>query len=222
MSHHAALIAGLLLAGQASAATYEFNLSAYTNNSGNTAGINSVATLSATADTFSITLTNNSSLGVISAFYLESGAALAGLGSATIHNAPGVGFSAGSSPPNPGGGIQHTPGGSWSGNFFSMDADPAPPFNGINPGESLTVTFSILPSGGFSLLALVDALNSHQVRMAQHYIAWTGGKSEWLVNGSSKEQPPLVVVPLPPAAWAGLGLLGVMGTARAARRRARA
>lgn len=219
MFHRAAIVAASLLAGQAAASTYTYNLNAYSNNSGNTGGINSVANLSVTGNTFSITLTNNSSQGFITAFYLENGAALAGLGSATIHNVAGVSFASGATPPNPGG-IQNA-GGKWNGNFFSMDADSPSPTHGINPGESLSVSFAIVPNGGFSLLALVNALNSGQIRMAQHYQGWLNGSSEWLVNGPGTEQPPLIVVPLPPAAWAGLGLLGVMGIKHAAKRRAR-
>lgn len=224
MKSYIAIAAGLVLAGHAAASTYTFNLAAYSNNSGNTAGINSVATLSATAETFSITLSNNSSQGFITSFYLENGAALAGLGSATILNVPGVSFASGATPPNPGG-IGSTAAGAWRGNFFSMDADSPSPTHGINPGESLTVNFAIIPNGGFSLLALVNALNSNQIRMAQHYQGWLNGSSEWLTNGTSNtpgsDEPPLVVVPLPPAAWAGLGLLGAMGATRAAKRRAR-
>lgn len=213
-----AIAAGTILAGQATAET--FNMVAYSNNSGNTAGINSVATLSATIDTFSITLTNNSSQGFITAFYLENGAALAGLGAATILNVPGVSFASGATPPNPA-----SNGAAWAGNFFSMDADSPSSKHGINPGESLTVNFAIVPNGGFSLLALVNALNSNQIRMAQHYQGWLNGTSEWLSNSTPNNpgsgEPPLVVVPLPPAAWAGLGLLGAMGATRAAKRRAR-
>lgn len=206
-------------AAQASASTYTFDLAAYTNNSGNTAGISSVAVLSATASTFTISLSNNSTMGVVTSFYIESGSALQGLGAATINNATGVSFSLGANPSVPKGGIQNIDGGAWAGNAFSMGANAPSPHNGLNVGETMSVTFAILENGGFSLANLIAALDSNEIRMAQHYQGWINGESEWLVNGdSTPNDPNLVLVPLPPAAWAGLGTLCLMGGLRAARR----
>lgn len=204
---------------QASAATYAYDLRAYTNNSGNTAGINTVAVLSATASTFTITLGNNSTQGVMTSFYLETGSALQGLGAATIHNGAGTLFSTGAAPSVPKGGIQNTDGGAWAGNAFSMGANAPSPHNGLNVGETMSVSFAILQNGGFSLANLIAALDSKEIRMAQHYQGWINGKSEWLVNGTSTPNDPnVVLVPLPPAAWAGLGTLGLMAGVRASRR----
>lgn len=206
----------------ASASTFTYNLSAYTNNSGNTAGINSRAVLSATDTVFTISLSNNSSQGVVTSFYLESGSALQGLGAATINNTAGIAFSNGANPKDPKGSIHTTDGGAWSGNFFSMSADNPGPHNGLNAGESITITFAILENGGFSLANLIAALDSKDIRMAQHYQAWLNGESEWLVSDTpGTNTPNVVLVPLPPAAWAGLSLLGVMGLTRASQRRAR-
>ncbi len=206
----------------ASASTFVYDLSAYSNNSGNTAGIDSRAALSATDTVLTISLTNNSSQGVVTCFYLEMGSALNGLGAATINNGAGTSFSPGANPANPKGGIQHTAGGAWSGNFFSMSADSPSPQNGLNAGESMTITFAILENGGFTLANLIAALNSNEIRMAQHYQAWLDGESEWLVSDTpGTNTPNVVLVPLPPAAWAGLGLLGIMGANRLAKRRVR-
>lgn len=209
-----------IAAVEASASTFTYDLSAYTNNSGNTAGIASRAVLSATATVLTISLSNNSSQGFVTSFYLESGAALQGLGAATINNGAGTAFSPGASPADPKGGIHNTAGGSWSGNFFSMSADNPSPHNGLKAGESMSVSFAILQNGGFSLANLIAALNSNDIRMAQHYQGWLNGKSEWLVNGTSTtpNNPNVVLVPLSPAAWAGLGTLCLMAGVRASRR----
>ena len=199
-------------AGLASATT--FNFSAYSNNSGNTAGINTTATLSADATSFTITLSNNSSQGVITKFYLESGSALAGLSNPTILNTTGIAFSQGANPGQPQGGIAAALG-SWNGNFFAMGANAPSPHNGLNSGESISVKFS--HNGTFSLVNLIDALNAGDIRMAQHYQGWINGQSEWLANDGN-----IAIVPLPAAAWAGLGTLAVMTGLRAARRRNRA
>jgi hypothetical protein len=210
-----------IAAVQASASTFTYNLSAYTDNSGNTAGIASRAVLSATDTVLTISLSNNSSQGFVTAFYLELGSASQGLGAATINNGVGTAFSVGADPSVPKGGIKHTAGGAWSGNFFSMSADSPSPHNGLNVGETMSVSFAIIENGGFSFANLIAALDSQEVRMAQHYQGWLNGKSEWLLNGtgtSGNNDPNVVLAPLPPAAWAGLGTLGLMAGVRASRR----
>lgn len=208
-----AAVALAALAGLASADTIDFVV--YSDNAGSVPGIHTSAELTATASTFTITLSNNSTSGYISNFYIEMGSALSTLGAATINNTPGISFSQGGSPGSPGGGIQNTTGGDWAGNFFSMHTNtPQPQNNAINVGESLSVTFA--HDGSFSLSDLIAAIQSHDIRLVQHYRAYgDDGESAWL-------QSNLAVVPLPPAAFAGLGVLGVMGGLRAARRRARA
>jgi len=185
----------------------------YSDNAASAAGIQTSAQLSATASAFTLTLSNSTSTGYISNFYLENGSATAGLGSATIQNTAGVSFSAGGSPPTPGGGIHTTAGGAWGGNFFSMSVNsPRPNQNAISGGESLTVVFA--NNGTFSLSDFVLALQNNDIRLVQHYRAFgPDGESAWLSSN-------FAVVPLPPAAWAGLGLLGVMGAVRTLRRRA--
>ena len=84
---------------------------------------------------------------------------------------------------------------------------PQPQNNGLSFGETVSVTFS--HDGTFSLAALSAAVGNGSLRMVQHYLGWgPGGEdSEWLVT-----------VPIPPAAWAGLATLGVLGGVRAAKR----
>lgn len=208
-----ASVAAAALAGLAHAETVNFVV--YSDNAGSVPGIVTTAELAATASTFTITLSNASTSGYIANFYIEMGSALSGLGAATINNTPGISFGQGGSPGNPGGGIHTTTGGSWSGNFFAMSANtPQPQNNAINIGESLSVTFA--HDGSFSLTALINALAAEEIRMVQHYRGYgPDDESAWLTSD-------LAVVPLPPAAWAGLGLLGCIAGVRAAKRRNRA
>lgn len=210
-----AAIVAAACAAHASASTVNF--SAYSNNSGNTAGIDVSASLSATANTFTVTLSNQSIQGTMTSFYLESGAGVAGLGAATIQNGPGVSFAPGANPSVPKGDIQNLAGGSWSGNFFSMGRTGGVQ-DGMDPGETVTVVFA--HDGTFSLNSLLSAIANDEIRLAMHYQRWgtNGNASEWLIGGLND---PLVVIPLPPAAWAGLGTLGLIAGVRAARRNGR-
>lgn len=198
------------LTGLASAETVNFVV--YSDNAPSLTGLNVTGTLSATATTFTVTLANNSTSGYIANFYIELGDAVSSLVDASILNTAGVSFSEGGSPNNPGGGLDSP----WGGNFFSMKANnPQPQNNAVNPGESISVSFA--HDGSFSLNALLDALAAEEIRMVQHYRGFgPDGDSLWL-------QTNLAVVPLPPAAWAGLGLLaGIAGVRVVAKRRHRA
>lgn len=205
-----ACVAIATLAGLASAESVDFVV--YSDNAPALTGLNVTGTLSASASTFTVTLANNSTSGYIANFYIELGDAVSSLGNATILNTTGVSFSEGGTPTNPGGGLDSP----WAGNFFSMKANnPKPQNNAVNPGESISVTFE--HDGSFSLSALMDALAADEIRMVQHYRGFgANDDSLWLKTN-------LAVVPLPPAAWAGLGLLGgIAGVRTAAKRRQRA
>lgn len=198
----------LFAASAATAGTVQFV--PYTNNTGSSNLIDTSVTISATASTVTFTLNNNTTSGRIDIFYIETGSALAGVNVATasIDNAEmGVDFGPGGAPPTPGGGIVPA----WSGNFFRMSANtPGASNNGLSFGESVSVTFS--HDGTFSLAAFMTAVGDGSIRMAQHYLGYVGTNgegSEWLVT----------IVPLPPAAWAGLGMLGLVAGVRTLRRR---
>ena len=198
----------------ASASAYTVDFYAYSNNSGDTSGINNTATLAADASTFTVTLFNNSTSGVITNFYIESNSMFAGVSVGSIQNTAGVKFQEGGSPPSPGG-IGDTAGGAWDNgsNGFRFKAKSPGPHNGINVGESLTIVFN--HDGSFSLNALIAALNNNEIRMAQHFLSYgPKGESEWLRNNGST----VVIIPLPPAALAGLGMLGLLAGVRTARR----
>jgi hypothetical protein len=193
--------------GVASAATFDFT--AYTNNSGNTAGISTSASLASTASTFSITVQNASSMGFIGAFYMETHASLAGVdaGSVVLNEGPGVDFKVAN-------GAWNGPGGaSWGTSFIEVTKNGSAS-NGINAGEYLTLTFD--HDGSFDLDDLIAAINADEISFALHYQAWIGGESEKLLNNT------VSVVPLPPAAWAGLGMMATLAGIRGYRRARRA
>ncbi|MCC5823356.1 MAG: hypothetical protein LAT64_02365 [Phycisphaerales bacterium] len=193
------------------ASAHTVNFSALSNNSGDTSGINNSATLSADASTFTVTLFNNSTSGSIANFYIEQNADLNVFAAITGFNilnvTGGPQFVAGGSPNLPAE-FGNAESGSWAGNFFSMSGVNPKPHNGVLVGESITVVFD--HDGGFNLNALIQAIDTGQIRMAQHFIAYgPNGESEWLTT---------TIIPLPPAAWAGLGTLGLIAGVRTARR----
>lgn len=214
-----ALLALLAAAGTAQATT--FNFVAYTNNSGSSDQIDMSVQVSATANTLSFVITNNSSSGRMATFYMESGSALAGVNANSWSVTDLVGstsFVWPSGPPGPSGVTPSVPQGGispgWNGNFFAMEAaTPQPNPNSLNAGESIRLTFD--HDGTFVLSNLIDAMSSGQLRLAQHYLSWGPNDqySEWLST---------VIIPLPPAGWAGLGTLGLVAVVRAAHRRRRA
>jgi len=157
---------------------------------------------------------NDSSIAsFISAVYIEStnfsGAFLDAIALGGVSG--DVAFSEGVTPPNPAGSIQHydTP---WGGTLFGADRDPGKGnMWGIHPGESLAVDVEL---DGIGFDDLTGALEVPLFRFAAH-IQGVGddGASIWGTNG-----PDMAVVPLPPAALAGAGLLGLIGAVRLARR----
>jgi hypothetical protein len=110
----------------------------------------------------------------------------------------GVSFSEDASPPN-------LPGGKpfGFGADFSLGADPAPPKNGINPGESLEIIFDL--AAGFTFSDVIQALLSSDLQIGIHVIAFDSGDGESFINNPQ-------IVPLPPTIiLMGTGLFGLIG-----------
>lgn len=234
-------IAISMSAGLAAAGTVQFAPSA-----GSLSGVRTSAELSADASTFTITFRNETGSGVMTAFYIEAGSAVTGLGSGSIQNGTGVNFaplsqtgrdggqSNGTRPAGSLGGVAgtsgHTPiggaqpnGGSgtgdvmsnWSGTFFAMTrVGPGGLANGQATGEFVSLTFA--HDGSFSLTNLMRALAADEIRFIQRYQNFgTEGESGYLGSNIAS------VVPLPPAAWAGLGTLAALAGFRGVARRIR-
>ncbi len=130
---------------------------------------------------------------VITNIYIEStvfSSAHLKNGSIVSPQPAGVDYSFGATPKNPAGSISNY-GGKWRGNLIDISADPPPMFNGIAPGESLTVRFDLF---GITCSELVNAMTDPtQFRIAEHVQGLPGGESVWTVN-----TPPTQDVPLPP------------------------
>ena len=114
----------------------------------------------------------------------------------SITNTVGVNFSAPSSSNLPGGntvGFNETP-------ALGLAASPPPVGNGINPGESLTWTYSIV--GGFDIDDVIAAMNFGSLRVGIHVIGFPNGGSESFVT------TPVIPAPLG-GMLAGAGLLAI-------------
>lgn len=128
-----------------------------------------------------------------------------------LNGSPGVSFSEGGSPPDLPGGNSISPQFEVSLGLLAT-ADKPPPWQGVSPGEWLNVTMD-LKNGTFR--ELLSDLGDGGLRVGMHVIGFADGGSESFVSNP--------VVPLPPAAWGGLALMGAIGVARyRARRRAMA
>ena len=84
---------------------------------------------------------------------------------------------------------------------FSADSDPPIQPLGVNPGEELTITYSLL--GGQTLADVINELNNGTLRIGIHVQGFDSGGSESFVNTG--------LIPLPPAL--AMGLVGLVGVA---------
>jgi uncharacterized protein (TIGR03382 family) len=158
--------AALAIAAAATAATADvYPLSVFENASNTSlAGLNLFVEVAPAGTGSDLIFRNESTANaVITAIYLESTPA----SQALIVNAaiqpqwPGVGFIAGATPPNPPGAIDAF-GGPWQGNAFSMRATSPATFNGVSPGEWLTLRVD------GSAASIQQALELGDFRIAQH------------------------------------------------------
>lgn len=90
---------------------------------------------------------------------------------------------------------------------FEVGAAPPPPTNGINPGETLGVEFSL--AGASTYADVTAAISTGSLRVGMHVIAFANGQSESYVSGPPTSLEP---IPLPSGAAlaaAGLGLVAL-------------
>ena len=117
----------------------------------------------------------------------------------SIVNPAGVAFSAGANPANlPAGNNASPP-------FvatFSAGADNPAPTNGVNPGESVGIRFSLQPGASFA--DVLDALDNGSLRVGIHVQAFASGGSESFVNVPVPEPGALALLGVA-AALTGLG-----------------
>jgi hypothetical protein len=88
---------------------------------------------------------------------------------------------------------------------FRVNANPAPPANGVNPGDVLTVVFNL--ESGVAPADVISALNTGAFRVGLHVINFASGGSESFVTQ-----------PIPEPSTLLLGSLGLAGLAAITRR----
>lgn len=125
------------------------------------------------------------------------------LGIASIINGAGTSFSQGASPPNLPGANNASPPFQVTAGFLA-DSDPPVQPNGVNPGETVEIIFSLM--GGGTLGDVLAELADGSLRIGIHVQGYGSGGSESLVN-----------IPIPEPGT--LALLGVGLSAIGARRR---
>lgn len=118
------------------------------------------------------------------------------LGIAQILNGAGVDFSAGANPSNLPSANDASPAFVTT-TGFGADAEPAPPLNGVNPGETLGILFSL--QGGKFFSDVLTELGNGDLRIGIHVQGFAGVGSESFVNDPQ-------VIPAP-----GAVLLGAIG-----------
>lgn len=210
-----ALSAAMMLsAAVADAATYSFTGVTNNNATNTTTGQNqlSVDVLDLGSGNISFTFANSGPLAssIADVYWDDRAGVLGTMG--TITASSGVSFSQGAAPPN-------LPGGNSIGFSATASADSNPPVqpNGVNPGEWLTIVWSLI--SGATYADVIAALNlggsqSGSLRIGLHVQGFANGGSESFVNNTPAP------VPVPAAGLLLLGALGGLAAMRGKKRTA--
>lgn len=207
-----AVLAVFASAAPAKADPVTLSFSCITNNSATNCSIGelqlTVTISDAGSNQVAFTFTNaaGGQQSAIAGVYWDDGTLLA---IASITNAPpGVQFTGSPcSPPDLPGGDSITPVFNVTAGFC-VDASAPPPVRGVNPGESLTVTFNL--QAGKTFEDVINDLISGDLRIGIHVIGFANGGSESFVNDVPRE-----VVPEPGTLILfGTGLLSMAGAIR--------
>jgi len=198
-----AVALALGMAGRAPAATLNFNC--ITNNSSGTDCTIGEAQLAVDVTdpgggqvlfTFTNSGTDPSSLADV---YFDDGSLL-GISSIDNSDPGGVSFNPLATPADLPGGNMVSPSFVTS-QGFSADSNPPVEPNGVNPGESLGITFNLLPGQTFADV-LADLANGG-LRIGLHVQAFADGNSESFVNAPVPEPTSIILI----GSLAGLGLI---------------
>lgn len=126
------------------------------------------------------------------------------LGIASVANGAGVDFEEIASPPNLPGGNTLSPPFETTKGFSAQSTPPTQP-NGVNPGESVVITFDLKNNATFD--DVLAAIQDGTVRIGIHVQGFADGDSESFVNGTDDVRHR---VPEPGSAVAGLFGLAVL------------
>jgi hypothetical protein len=141
----------------------------------------------------------------IAAVYFDDGPPQSLLGIASIQNGSGVSFSQGASPGNLPGGNNASPAFVTTAGF-SADSNPPRQPNGVNPGESLGITFNL--QGGQTFDDVLTDLDNGALRIGIHVQGFTDGGSESFVNTPAPVPEPGTFM------LVGTGLVSLLGLHR--------
>lgn len=141
----------------------------------------------------------------IADIYFDDGTLLA---LSTLTGSTGVSFSQGASPQKLPGGNGASPGFVNTAGF-SADSDSPVQHNGVNPGEWLSVLFTL--QSGQEYGTVLSSLQSGALRIGIHVQGFSSGGSESFVNTISAPVPEPEIYGM---MLAGLGLMGLMGRSR--------
>jgi hypothetical protein len=109
----------------------------------------------------------------------------------SITNGPGVDFAQGASPGDlPGGNNASPPFVTTAG--FSADSEPPSQPNGVNPGQFVTVTFTLI--GGQTFADAIQQLTDGRLRIGIHVQGYASDGSESFVNNPVPEPGTLALV----------------------------
>lgn len=136
----------------------------------------------------------------ITDIYFDDGTLLA---LSTITNGPGVDFSVGAAPGNLPGGNALSPAFNNTAGFASDSNPPTQP-NGVNPGEWVSILFTLQSGQEFN--TVLDDLQSGALRIGIHVQGFATGGSESFVHTSPIPEPEIYAM-----LGLGLGLMGWVG-----------
>ncbi|MCA0274361.1 MAG: VPLPA-CTERM sorting domain-containing protein [Proteobacteria bacterium] len=200
----------------AEAATYSF-VNITNNNATDAAAGQSQLTMDVlavgtTGVSFTFLNVGAAAMSIADVYWDDQAGTLGAMGSIT--SSSGVSFSQGAAPPN-------LPGGQSVGFSATGSADSNPPVqpNGVNPGEWLTIVWSLISGATYSDVLAALNLGGDQagsLRVGIHVQGFAGGGSEAFVNGT----PPPAPVPVPAAGLLLIGALGGLAAMRGKKRKA--
>jgi len=212
-----------LLSGAAHAASVGLNVY-NTNKSGGTdlSGLNMAVDVTETASHFQFTFVNNAPLtSSITKVYFDNSLASVLSGTALINGSAGTSFIHGANTPD-------APLGSaigWTGSLAfvrSAGADAVNIANGINSGTSESLTVSFAKAGGALLTDVINLLTStggislHLVHLNGQGLSVNADLSTYIAQQQQvpQDDTPIVSVPTPASAAAGIAALGLLAARR--------